>query len=89
MAGPGAGSEGRDAWSGRVEPGACVSNLRPLHLASSDVQPMPRGGRCRIRIFVPDGEDELLGDRAVVVCSEVEGNPGAGVTEAAEEIRGR
>lgn len=53
------------------------------------MQPTPRGGRCRIRIFVPDGEDELLGDRAVVVCSEVEGNPGAGVAEAAEEIRGR
>ncbi len=40
-----------------------------------------------MRIFVPDEEGELLGDRAVVVCSEMEGNPGAGVTEAAEEIR--
>ena len=59
-----------------------------MHLASSHVQPTPRGGRCRIRIFVPDEEGELLGDRAVVVCSEMEGNPGAGVTEAAEEIRG-
>lgn len=52
------------------------------------MQPTPRGGRCRIRIFVPDEEGELLGDLAVVVCSEVEGNTGVGVTEAAEAIRG-
>ncbi|QIN85440.1 hypothetical protein GBA63_22325 (plasmid) [Rubrobacter tropicus] len=41
-----------------------------------------------MRIFEPDEEGELLGDRVVVVCSEIEGNPGAGVTEAAESIRG-
>lgn len=40
-----------------------------------------------MRIFVPE-EGKLLVDRAVVVCSKVEGNPGAGVTEAAELIRG-
>ena len=57
-----------------------------MHLASDHVQPTPRRGRCRVRIFVPDEEGMLLGDRAVVVCSEVDGNPGAGVTEAAEEI---
>ena len=39
-----------------------------------------------MRIFVPDEEGELLGDRAVVICSEVEGNRGARVTESAEEI---
>jgi hypothetical protein len=39
-----------------------------------------------VRIFVPDEEGELLGDRAVVICSEVEDNDGAGVTEAAEEL---
>ena len=59
-----------------------------MHLASDHVQPTPRRGRCRVRIFVPDEEGMLLGDRAVVLCSEVEGNPGAGVTEAAEGIRG-
>ena len=57
-----------------------------MHLAGDHVHPTPRRGRCRIRIFVPDEEGMLLGDRAVVVCSEVEGNPGAGVTEAAEEL---
>lgn len=31
---------------------------------------------------------ELLEDRAVVVCSEVEGNAEAGVTEAAARTRG-
>ncbi len=59
-----------------------------MHLAGDHVQPTPRRGRCRIRIFVPDEEGERFGDRPVVICSEVEGNPGAGVTEAAEEIRG-
>ena len=29
-----------------------------------------------------------MGDRAVVICSEVVDNPGADVTEAAESIRG-
>ena len=29
----------------------------------------------------------LLGDRAVVICSEMAENAGAGVTAAAEEIR--
>lgn len=41
-----------------------------------------------MRILVPEKEGELLGDRAVVVCSEVGGNPGASVTEAAESICG-
>lgn len=39
-----------------------------------------------MKVFTPDEEGMLLGDRAVVVYSEVEGNPGAGVTEAAEDI---
>ncbi len=51
------------------------------------MHPAPRRGRCRIRIFVPDAEGERLGDKPVVVCSQVVENAGAGVTEAAEEIR--
>lgn len=58
-----------------------------MHLAVDHVQPTRRRGRCRIRIFMPSEEGEPLGDRPVVICSEVEGNPGAGVTEAAESIR--
>ena len=41
-----------------------------------------------MRIFVPDEEGGSFGDRPVVICSAVERNPGAGVTEAAESIRG-
>ena len=59
-----------------------------MHLASDHVHPTPRKGRCRVRIFVPDEEGELLGDRAVVICSETADNPGAGVTRSAESIRG-
>ncbi len=58
-----------------------------MHLAGDHVQPTRRRGRCRIRIFMPSEEGERLGDRPEVICSEVEGNPGAGITEAAESIR--
>lgn len=57
-----------------------------MHLASDHIHPTPGGGRCRVRIFVPDEEGERLGDRPVVVCSEVPGGGGAGVTKAAEQI---
>lgn len=59
-----------------------------MHLASDHVHPTPGRGRCRVRIFVPDVAEpgELLGDRAVVICSEVEENAGRRVTEVAEEI---
>lgn len=57
-----------------------------MHLASDHPHPTPGGGRCRVRIFVPDEEGERLGDRPVVVCSEVPGGGGAGVTKAAEQI---
>jgi len=35
---------------------------------------------------VPDEEGERLGDRPVVVCSELAENAGEGVTKAAEQI---
>ena len=49
---------------------------------------MPRRDRCRVRIFVADEEGERFGDRPAVLCSEGVENEGAGITEAAEEIRG-
>lgn len=60
-----------------------------MHLAGDHVQPTPRRGRCRIRIFVPDEEGERLGDRPVVICSEVEGNPGAGSRRRRKRSGGR
>jgi len=40
------------------------------------------GGRCRIRVFLPEEER----DAAVVVCTELTNNPGPSVTNAAEQI---
>ena len=42
----------------------------------------PRGGRCRVRIYLP--EDER--DAPVVICSELPANEGASVTNIAEEL---
>ncbi len=58
-----------------------------MHLANDHVHPTPKKGRCRVRIYVPNEEGERLGDRHVVLCSEVPDNPGEGVTAAAETIR--
>jgi hypothetical protein len=43
-----------------------------------------------VRIFVPSKaeEGERFGARPVMLCSEAAENDGAGVTEAAEEVRG-
>ncbi len=58
-----------------------------MHLASDYVHPLPGRGRCRVRIYFPEAEDELLYDDApVVVCSEVAGNAGPSVTEQAERV---
>jgi hypothetical protein len=53
-----------------------------MHLVADYVHPTPRGGRCRIRIYLPE-EDR---DAPVVVCSELPNNPGQSVTNAAEQI---
>lgn len=58
-----------------------------MHLASDYVHSLPGRGRCRVRIYLPEAEDELMCDDAsVVVCSEVAGNPGPSVTEQAERV---
>ena len=53
-----------------------------MHLAADYIHPTPRGGRCRIRIFLPEEER----DAPVVVCTELKNNPGQSVTNAAEQI---
>jgi hypothetical protein len=53
-----------------------------MHLASDYIHPTPRGGRCRIRIYRPDEEQ----DAHVVICSELPNNGGTSVTYAAEQL---
>src|SRR3712207_4974546 len=53
-----------------------------MHLASDYIHPTPRGGRCRIRIYLP----EEAQDAPVVICSEIPNNGGTSVTYAAEQL---
>ncbi len=53
-----------------------------MHLASDYIHATPRGGTCRIRIYLPeDGRDA-----AVVICSELPYNEGSSVTYSAHQI---
>ena len=52
-----------------------------MHLATNYIHPIPKGGHCRVRVYVPE-ENE---DAPVVLCSELPTNTGLSVTEAAEE----
>jgi hypothetical protein len=52
-----------------------------MHLASDYIHPTPRGGRCRVRIFLPEEQDA-----PVVICSELPNNAGTSVTYAAEQL---
>jgi hypothetical protein len=54
-----------------------------MHLASDYIHPTPRGGQCRVRIYLPEEEQ----DAPVVICSELPNNGGASITYAAEVIR--
>ena len=54
-----------------------------MYLASDYIHPTPRGGRCRIRILLPEVEQ----DAPVVISSELPNNGGTSVTYAAEVIR--
>jgi hypothetical protein len=51
-------------------------------LASDYIHPTPRGGRCRVRSYLP-GEEQ---DAPVVICSELPNNRGTSVTYAAEQL---
>jgi hypothetical protein len=53
-----------------------------VHLAIDYIHPTPRGGRCRVRVWL--SEDEL--DAPVVVCSELPTNEDSSITYAAEQI---
>jgi hypothetical protein len=41
---------------------------------------------CRVRLYMPDEEDEAFGDAPVVIVSELANNPGTSVTNAIEHI---
>jgi hypothetical protein len=53
-----------------------------VRLVSDYIHPTPKGGRCRIRIYLP--EDER--DAPVVICSELPNNEGSSVTYSAHQI---
>ena len=55
-----------------------------MHLAADYIHPTPRGGRRRVRFYLPDEER----DAPMVLCSELLSNTGLSVTEAAEVIAG-
>ncbi len=60
-----------------------------MHLASDYLHPIggEARGKCRIRIFVPEAEDEE-GDRAVIICTELgpRENPGLSVLHSTRRI---
>lgn len=56
--------------------------MRAMHQASDYIHPTPHGGRCRVRIFIPDEER----DAPVVVVTEERDNPGQSVTNSIERI---
>ncbi len=53
-----------------------------MHLASDYIHPTPHGGRCRIRVYLPDEEQ----DAVVVICTELANNPGMSITNAVRRI---
>jgi hypothetical protein len=53
-----------------------------VHLATDYIHPTPRGGRCRVRVWLPEHEQ----DAPVVVCSELPTNEGSSITYAAEQL---
>jgi hypothetical protein len=54
-----------------------------MRLTSRYVHPTPHGGRCRVRIYLPDESER---DASVVICSELSNNPGLSITDAAQTI---
>jgi hypothetical protein len=53
-----------------------------MYMASDYIHPTPRGGQCRVRIFLAKGEQ----DAPVVICSEHPNNGDTSVTDAAEQL---
>jgi hypothetical protein len=61
-----------------------------MYLAGDYIHPTPHQGSCRIRIYRPDlpVEGSAARDEAVVICTELEDNPGMSIANAAERIAG-
>jgi hypothetical protein len=53
-----------------------------MHLATDYIHPTPRGGRCRIRVHLPEEGQ----DTPVLICSELPTNEGSSITYAAEQL---
>jgi hypothetical protein len=53
-----------------------------VHLATDYIHSTPRGGKCRVRVYLP--EDER--DAPVDICSELPANEGSSITYAAEQL---
>ena len=53
-----------------------------MHLATDYIHPTPRGGRCRVRLWLPEDDQ----DAPVIVCSELPTNEGSSITYAAEQL---
>jgi hypothetical protein len=56
-----------------------------MHLATDYIHPTPRRGKCRVRVYLSDDEQ----DAPVVVCSELPTNEGSSITYAAEQLAAR
>jgi hypothetical protein len=55
-----------------------------MHLATAYIHPTLKGGSCRVRVYVPEEEE----DAPVVLCSEMPTNPGLSLTRATELVAG-
>jgi hypothetical protein len=53
-----------------------------MHLASDYIHPTPRDGRCRVRVYLPEDEQ----DAPVVICSELSNSDGSSVTYSGHQI---
>jgi len=54
----------------------------PMYRASDYIHPAPRGGKCRVRVYLPEDK----GDAPVVICSELPNNDGSSITYYAHQI---
>ncbi len=53
-----------------------------MHLAVDYIHPTPREGLCRVRIYLPEDEQDV----PMVICSELPNNEGSSVTYSANQI---
>jgi hypothetical protein len=53
-----------------------------VHLATDYIHPTPGGGKYRVRIWLPEDDQ----DAPVVICSELPANEGSSITYAAEQL---